>query len=50
MKYTILDNNQNPVKEIESSLPPEEILRNYPLGYRAVEVKDYSGNDEVSQN
>jgi hypothetical protein len=47
MKYTILDNNQNPVKEIESSLPPEEILKNYPLGYRAVEVKDCIENDEV---
>lgn len=50
MKYIILDNNQNQVKEIESFLPPEEILRNYPLGYRAVKVKDYSENDEVSQN
>lgn len=52
MKYTILDNNQNPVKEIESSLPYEQILKQYPfpIGYRAVEVKDYSKNDEVSQN
>ena len=50
MKYTILDNNWKEVKIIESSLPPEEILRNYPLGYRVVEVKDYSENDEVSQN
>jgi len=50
IKYTILDNNWKEVKIIESSLPPEEILRNYPLEYRAVEVKDYSENDEVSQN
>ena len=52
MKYTILDNNQNPVEEIESSLPYEQILKQYPfpIGYRAVEVKDYGENDEVSQN
>lgn len=47
MKYTILDSNQNPVKEIESASTSEEILRNYPLGYKTVEVKDYSKIDEV---
>lgn len=38
-KYAILDNkNNNQVKIVESNSQPEEILRNYPLGYSAVVV------------
>lgn len=38
MKYAILDKNNNQVKIVESNSQPEEILRNYPLGYSAVIV------------
>ena len=33
MKYQILDNRGNLVKEIESNNSKEEILRNYPINY-----------------
>jgi len=39
MKYEILDNKGNKIKEIESILSEDEILRNYPLGY-SLKIKE----------
>lgn len=52
MKYTILDNNQNPLKTIESSLPYEQILKQYafPIGHRAVKVKNYENKENKDEN